>query len=145
MTLPAGIGERAPWDHKQPVSMRPRWSGRYRRAKRTERVQLLDEFVAMTGRHRKYAIALLGETNSIFTRSRPYHKNDNAHVEQKNWTHVRRVFGWKRFDSHEAVRTMNELYANEVRLLMNYFQTSVKLVEKTRVGSRVVRRATMRR
>ena len=74
-----------------------------------------------------------------FTRSRPYHKNDNAHIEQKNWTHVRKVFGWQRFDSHEAVAAMNDVYANEVRLLMNYFQTSVKLVEKRRVGSRVQR------
>jgi hypothetical protein len=75
-----------------------------------------------------------------FTRSRPYHKNDNAHVEQKNWTHVRKIFGWKRLDSHEAVRAMNDLYANELRLLLNYFQTNVKLVEKRRVGSRVTRR-----
>lgn len=74
-----------------------------------------------------------------FTRSRPYHKNDNAHIEQKNWTHVRKVFGWQRFDSHEAAAAMNDLYANEVRLLMNYFQTSVKLVEKRRVGSRIQR------
>ncbi len=75
-----------------------------------------------------------------FTRSRPYHKNDNAHIEQKNWTHVRKVFGWQRFDSHEAVTAMNDVYVNEVRLLMNYFQTSVRLVEKKRVGSRIVRR-----
>ena len=75
-----------------------------------------------------------------FTRRRPYHKNDNAHIEQKNWTHVRKVFGWKRFDSHDAVAAMNDLYANEVRLLMNYFQTSVKLIEKRHVGSRIQRR-----
>ncbi|MGH7707442.1 MAG: integrase [Vulcanimicrobiaceae bacterium] len=80
------------------------------------------------------------EKDLKFTRSRPYHKNDNAHVEQKNWTHVRKVLGWQRFDSHEHVRAMNDLYANEIRLLMNYFQTSVKLVEKRRVGSRIVRR-----
>jgi hypothetical protein len=50
-----------------------------------------------------------------FTRSRPYHKNDNAHIEQKNWTHVRKIFGWKRLDSGEAVLMMNGLYANEIR------------------------------
>lgn len=88
----------------------------------------------------RHCVKWCTENKLDFTRSRPYHKNDNAHVEQKNWTHVRKVFGWRRFDSHEAVRAMNELYANEVRLLMNYFQTSVKLIEKTRVGSRVVRR-----
>jgi hypothetical protein len=75
-----------------------------------------------------------------FTRSRPYHKNDNAHIEQKNWTHVRKIFGWKRLDSHEAVAAMNALYGNELRLLLNYFQASVKLIEKRRVGSRVTRR-----
>lgn len=79
------------------------------------------------------------ETGLDFTRSRPYHKNDDAHIEQKNWTHVRKVFGWQRFDSSQAVAAMNDVYANEVRLLMNYFQTSVKLVEKRRVGSRVQR------
>lgn len=75
-----------------------------------------------------------------FTRSRPYHKNDNAHIEQKNWTHVRKVFGWKRIDSPIAIEIMNELYRNELRLFMNYFQPSVKLVERVRVGSRVRRK-----
>lgn len=75
-----------------------------------------------------------------FTRSRPYHKNDNAHIEQKNWTHVRKIFGWKRIDSEEAVAAMNDVYANEIRLLLNYFHTNVQLVEKRRIGSRVQRR-----
>jgi hypothetical protein len=75
-----------------------------------------------------------------FTRSRPYHKNDNAHVEQKNFTHVRKIFGWKRIDSPQAIAMMNELYRNELRLFMNYFQPSVKLVERVRVGSRVRRK-----
>jgi hypothetical protein len=68
-----------------------------------------------------------------------YHKNDNAHVEQKNWTHVRKVFGWKRLDAG-AVAPMNALYRNELRLLLNYFLPSVRLREKHRVGSRVTRR-----
>ena len=46
----------------------------------------------------------------------PYHKNDNAHVEQKDWTHVRKIFGWKRIETEEAVAAMNARYANEVRL-----------------------------
>jgi hypothetical protein len=75
-----------------------------------------------------------------FTRSRPYHKNDNAHVEQKNWTHVRKIFGWKRIDDPTAIQAMDELYRNELRLFMNYFQPSVKLVERVRVGSRVQRK-----
>jgi len=76
----------------------------------------------------------------LFTRSRPYHKNDNAYVEQKNWTHVRKIFGWKRLDSAIMVTAMNELYSKELRLLMNYFQPSVKLIERSRIGSRVRRK-----
>jgi hypothetical protein len=75
-----------------------------------------------------------------FTRGRPYKKDDNAHIEQKNWTHVRKLLGWDRFDSTEALKAINELYRNELRLMMNLFQPSVKLVSKTRVGSRIVRR-----
>ena len=75
-----------------------------------------------------------------FTRSRPYKKDDNAHIEQKNWTHVRKLIGWDRYDSPEAVRTMNDLYANELRLYMNLFQPSVKLIRLERRGSRKTRR-----
>jgi len=75
-----------------------------------------------------------------FTRGRPYHKNDNAYIEQKNWTHVRKIFGWKRIDAPAAIEAMNALYRNELRLFLNYFQPSVKLVERHRVGSRVRRK-----
>lgn len=75
-----------------------------------------------------------------FTRSRPYKKDDNAHIEQKNWTHVRKLLGWERYDSHKALHAVNDLYRNELRLMMNLFQPSVKLVRKTRVGSRLTRR-----
>ena len=54
-----------------------------------------------------------------FTRSRPYHKDDNAHVEQKNWTHVRQLFGYNRFGSKALVALMNDLYSNEYSLLQN--------------------------
>lgn len=74
-----------------------------------------------------------------FTRSRPYKKNDNAHVEQKNWTHVRKLFGWDRYDSPEALAAINDLYRHELRLMMNLFQPSVKLIRKTRVGAQVRR------
>lgn len=74
-----------------------------------------------------------------FTRGRPYRKNDNAYIEQKNWTHVRKIFGWKRIDAPEAVALLNQLYRNELRLFLNYFQPSVKLIERRRVGSRVKR------
>lgn len=75
-----------------------------------------------------------------FTRSRAYKKNDNAHVEQKNWTHVRQLFGWDRYDSDAAARAMNDLYENELRWFQNLFQPSLKLKEKVRIGSKVIRR-----
>lgn len=73
------------------------------------------------------------------TRGRPYKKDDNAHVEQKNWTHVRKLLGWERYDTHEAVETMNDLYRKELRLWLNLFLPSVKLMKKMRVGSKVRR------
>ena len=74
-----------------------------------------------------------------FTRGRPYKKDDNAHVEQKNWTHVRKLLGWDRYDSLEAQTALNDLYRHELRLMMNLYQPSIKLVRKTRVGARVRR------
>jgi len=75
-----------------------------------------------------------------FTRSRPYKKDDNAHIEQKNWTHVRKLIGWDRYDTPEAIRAMNDLFAHELRLYMNLFQPSVKLIQTVRKGSRKTRR-----
>ncbi len=75
-----------------------------------------------------------------FTRGRPYKKDDNAHIEQKNWTHVRKLLGWDRYDSPAASEAINALYRNELRLMMNLFQPSVKLVRKVRRGSRLTRR-----
>jgi hypothetical protein len=74
-----------------------------------------------------------------FTRSRPSKKDDNAHGEQKNWTHVRKVVGWERDDTAEALAALNALYA-DLRLFQNLFQPSMKLVRKVRVGSRRIRR-----
>ena len=71
-----------------------------------------------------------------FTRSRPYKKNDNAHVEQKNWTHVRHLFGYDRLDDETLVKQMNDLYANEWSLLQNHYRPTMKLKEKQRVGGR---------
>lgn len=74
-----------------------------------------------------------------WTRSRPYKKDDNAHIEQKNWTHVRKLLGWDRYGTPAAVEAINDLYRNELRVWMNLFQPSVKLVRKVRVGSRLRR------
>jgi len=75
----------------------------------------------------------------IFTRSRPYKKNDNAHIEQKNYTTVRQVVGYQRFDTEEVLALMYELYRGPLRLYINFFQPSEKCVQKTRVGSRIVK------
>lgn len=69
------------------------------------------------------------------TRSRPYKKDDNAHIEQKNWTHVRKFMGWDRYDSQKALEAINDLYGHELSLLMNLFQPSVKLIRTVRTGS----------
>jgi hypothetical protein len=69
-----------------------------------------------------------------FTRGRPYKKDDNAHMEQKNWTHVRKLLGWVRYDTDTAVATINRLYRGDPRLLQNLFLPSVKLIRKERVG-----------
>ena len=73
-----------------------------------------------------------------FTRSRAYKKDDNAHIEQKNWTHVRKLLGWDRYDTVETLQAINHLY-EELRIFQNLFQPSMKLKSKTRKGSRLLR------
>jgi hypothetical protein len=75
-----------------------------------------------------------------FTRSRPYHKDDNAHVEQKNWTHVRQWFGYHRLDKRVLVGLMNDLYTQQWRLYHNFFLPSLKLMEKKLVEGKVIKR-----
>ncbi len=75
-----------------------------------------------------------------FTRSRAYHKDDNAHIEQKNWTHVRQWLGYARLDTPAVVPLLNDLYAREWRVFHNFFCPSVKLVSKERVGSKTIKR-----
>jgi hypothetical protein len=74
-----------------------------------------------------------------FTRSRPYRKNDNAHVEQKNWTHVRQLFGHGRFEHETLVPLMNRVYESW-NLLRNHFHPTFKLKSKEKQGSRYRRR-----
>jgi hypothetical protein len=61
-----------------------------------------------------------------FTRSRPYKSNDNAHVEQKNDTAIRRILGYARYDTYEQLEIMNQLYSGPLRLFMNYCRTTRK-------------------
>jgi hypothetical protein len=74
--------------------------------------------------------------NIVFTRSRPYRKNDNCFVEQKNNDVVRRYVGYQRYEGEQQVALLNELYGL-VRLFVNYFQPSAKLIHKSREGSKV--------
>jgi hypothetical protein len=76
------------------------------------------------------------ENGISFTRCRPYKKNDQAHIEQRNWTAVRRLIGYDRYESKEALRLIDAIYA-DWRLLMNYFQPVRKLIRKERVGAKV--------
>ena len=75
-----------------------------------------------------------------FTRGRPYKKDDNAHIEQKNWTHVRKLLGYVRYDTPAAQAAIQALYRGDLRLFQNFFLPSVKLLRKERVGARVRRR-----
>jgi hypothetical protein len=71
-----------------------------------------------------------------FTRSRPYKKNDNAHVEQKNWSHVRQLLGYDRLENQELVQPINNLYSNQWSLYQNHFCPTMKLLEKKRINSK---------
>ena len=72
-----------------------------------------------------------------FTRARAYHKNDNAHIENKNWTHIRQMLGYQRFDDPGLTDLLNQLYSSEWNDYFNFFIPSVKLISKTRVGSKI--------
>ena len=72
-----------------------------------------------------------------FTRSRPYKKNDNCYVEQKNYTHVREVFGYERIEDPSLVALMNEIYIDYWLPLHNFFLPTFKLKEKIRIGAKI--------
>jgi hypothetical protein len=71
------------------------------------------------------------------TRSRPYKKDDNAHVEQKNWTHIRQWFGYERYDNVAAVEPINELVRGPYAQLLNYFHANLKLERTEQEDGRV--------
>jgi hypothetical protein len=79
------------------------------------------------------------EARIKMSRSRPYKKNDNAWVEQRNWTHVRKVVGYQRLDTTGELRVLRELYA-QLRLYKNFFQPAMKLTAKTRIGGKIHRK-----
>jgi hypothetical protein len=74
-----------------------------------------------------------------FTRTRPYRKNDNCYVEQKNYSVVRQTVGYQRFDTTAELKVLQQWYAT-LRLYTNFFQPTMKLKSRERVGSRVKKR-----
>ena len=81
---------------------------------------------------------LTGRSTPVqFTRSRPYKKNDNAHIEEKNWSIIRQYLGYNRFEHVELVKELNQIYTSEWRLFMNFFRPSSKLQKKVRINGKV--------
>ena len=74
-----------------------------------------------------------------FTRSRPYKKNDQAHVEQKNWSVVRHTVGYDRWETEQEFDLLESIY-DDLRLYINFFQPSFKLITKERIGNRTIKR-----
>jgi len=80
------------------------------------------------------------EQKIAFSRSRPYKKNDNCFVEQKNKTHVKRYVGWLRYDTAKEQKILNDLYRHELRLFKNFFQPQIRLKEKIRIDGKIHRK-----
>lgn len=88
-----------------------------------------------------HLVAYLGQRPKpvLFTRSRAYHKNDNARVEQRNWTHVRQHFGYERYDNPAVAPLINELCKGPLGQMHNHFLPTHQLKEKRRKGNRLTR------
>ena len=87
-----------------------------------------------------YALLEFCKLNAItFTRSRAYKKNDQAHVEEKNGSIIRRLIGYDRYEGIDAYNALSELYA-VLRLYVNFFQPSLKLLSKKRDGAKVTKK-----
>jgi len=88
-----------------------------------------------------HLVAYLGQRPKpvLFTRGRPYRKNDNARVEQRNWTHVRQHFGYERYDNPQVAPLINGLCQGPLGQLLNHFLPTHLLKEKRRKGKRTVR------
>ena len=81
-------------------------------------------------------MAIVTKNKITFTRSRSYKKNDSCHVEQKNGNVIRRIVGYQRYTSQAAYQCLGRLYYT-VRLYLNFFQPTMKLISKTRHGAKV--------
>jgi hypothetical protein len=80
------------------------------------------------------------QNDLFFTRSRPDRKNDNAYVEQKNYTHIRHWLGYGRYDNLEQLNMINDLYRNELRLFNNFFRPVMKIKSKEKINNSVCRK-----
>jgi len=76
----------------------------------------------------------------VYTRSRPNMKNDNAYVEQKNYTHIRKLIGYHRYDTEEQLNLINDLYRNEYRLYTNFFRPVMKIKSKEKINNSVCKK-----
>lgn len=76
----------------------------------------------------------------FFTRSRPDRKNDNAYVEQKNYTHIRKQLGYERYDTNEQLLAINDLYRNEFRLFNNFFRPVMKIISKEKINNSICKK-----
>ncbi len=87
----------------------------------------------------RHMLRLCERRNLLMTRGRPNHKNDNPRVEQKNWTHVRRVVGYRRLETGAELRQLRKVY-RVLETLANLFETNARLESKHRDGAKVKRR-----
>lgn len=79
------------------------------------------------------------ENNICFTRGRPNKSNDNCHVEQKNWSVVRRNIGYGRYEGKSSVKALN-LYYDQLRLYTNFFLPQTKIISKVRIDSKIIKK-----
>jgi len=89
---------------------------------------------------RVYSFLTCREFPIHFVRSRPYHKDDQCYVEQKNFQHARSVFGYIRIDHPDLVAKMNEIYTHYWNPLQNFFIPTMKMQSKERVNSKIVKK-----
>jgi len=87
-----------------------------------------------------HMVKYCGNNNLYFTRSRPDRKNDNAYVEQKNYTHIRDWLGYGRYDTPEQLVAINNLYRHELRLYNNFFLPVMKIASKEKINNSVCRK-----
>jgi hypothetical protein len=136
------------------IDVKTRWVALYGLLNRSQAT--VSAAIAVCRRHLPYALLGLDSDNGAefinhdlkryceqehitFTRCRPYQKNDQAYVEQKNWTAVRQNVGYDRYEGQAACAALNALY-EPLGLYLNFFQPVMVLIEKRRDGAKVTKR-----